>query len=505
MNRRTFIKLGGLASVPFILESCKTTPNTPSSAYEIKVESLHTIGHKLTSGFDFSKYPISELSTEYLIVGGGVAGFSAQTKLRAKDSILVEASDKPGGTSSYATYKDIIFSQGAHYDIEYPNFYGDEVLKLLEEVNVIRFDDIMNRWEFIEKEYLIPSEKESYTYFRDQIVNDPLNISTKEKNFADLMKSNYGKFPLPTRMIPKEMHKFNTITFAEFLASKNLKDENLFTSLDYQFVDDYGAGMHEISALAGLHYFACRPYFDANPTTFSPPEGNYYFIRKMMQYQQAKQILLNAFVFKIEKVKSGFQTYVWDDKEKKVYRIASKKIIYTGKKHALKFIYPKLKFQHNVDYAPWLVMNFILPESAFKMGSERWQNDIIGEDNFMGFVDSRAQFDVTANHRNLTAYYCFRKEERAHLLDVFKNPQPLVDKAIKIIEKYEGVRLNSIEEVRLKLMGHAMPIPKVQYLLKDMNHTSSDHDFLFAGVDNHRLPLLFDAMDSGINCLEKSN
>ncbi len=504
MNRRSFIKLGSLASVPLILQSCHSKTSAGEQDFEIKVESLHTIGHKLTSGFDFSKYPKKQLKTEFLIVGGGVAGFSALTKLKGREAILVEASDKPGGTSSYATYKDIIFSQGAHYDIEYPNYYGEEVLMLLEELKVVQFDDILNKWEFVEKEYIIPTEKESITYFKDQIVEDPLNISEREKAFVDVIRPYLGKLPLPTRLISKDLHHLNSINFRDFLASTKLNDDLLDRSLDYQFIDDYGAGMNEVSALAGLHYFACRPYFSENPLTFSPPEGNYYFIRKMLQHNHEKEVLLNSFVFQIKKNDDEYVTSVWNEEEQQVYEIKSKKIIYSGKKHALKFIYPDLKFENDIAYAPWLVMNFILPNIGFKFGDKHWQNDVIGEKDFMGFVDSRVQFDVDSNYRNLTAYYCFKPEERAYLLDVFKDPSNLVQNAKSIIEKYVNIRLDPIQEVRIKLMGHAMPIPKKNYLLKDMNATSSDPDFLFAGVDNHRLPLLFDAMDSGLNCLTDS-
>lgn len=499
MNRRTFIKLGGLASVPLLLESCQGKKTSNEASYEIKVDSLHTIGHKLTTGFDFSKYPLEKKATDYLIVGGGVAGFSALTKLRNKDCILVEASEKPGGTSSYATYKDIIFSQGAHYDVEYPNFFGEDVLKHLERLNIIRFDTIVNRWEFVESEYLIPQEKESVTYFENEIVEDPLNISEKEAEFADLMQSFYGKFPLPSRLIPAELHSLNQISFARFLKENDLNDELLNRSLDYQFIDDYGEGMNEISALAGIHYFACRPYFQENPKIFSPPEGNYYFVRKMLQYTHEQEVLLNSFVYRIEKKKSGFETYVWNEKEQKTQVISSKKVVYTGKKHALKFIYPELQFRLDVDYAPWIVINFVLPNFTFLPQTNYWQNDVIGEPSFLGFVDSRAQFDVTSDFRTVTAYYCVRKEERHKLLEIFKEPQALVDNAKSLIEKYANVRLENIFEVQMKLMGHAMPVPKPGYLLKDMNDSKSESDFIFAGVDNHRLPLLFDAMDSGLH------
>lgn len=499
MKRRKFIKLSGLASMAMLTNSCNRSEESLANSFEIDVESLHTIGHKLFSGFDFSKYPIEEKNTDFLIVGGGISGFSSLCKLKEKDAVLIEASSKPGGTSSYAVYRNVFFSLGAHYDVEYPNFYGSEVLSLLEKLQIISFNELLNKWEFKEKEYLIPNKNESITYYKNKIVEDPLNISEKEKEFSDLMQTFFGEMYLPTRLIDPKYHDLNSITFLEFLEQNQLTEKNLLEALDYQMIDDYGAGVEVVSALAGIHYFACRPYFTENPQIFSPPEGNYYFIRKMMNYCFDKEVILDSFLYKVNELESGFEAFVWNDMAKVSYKFKCNKIIYSGKKHALKYVYPNFKFDFHVNYAPWLVMNFILTDVGMNFQDKFWQNDIIGEENFMGYVDSRAQFDVASNQRVLTAYYCFKEEEREFLLNVYENPKAIVQNAIEIIEKYQNIKLKLIEKVQIKLMGHAMPIPKKDYLLKDMNDQKSNPNFILTGVDNHRLPLLFDAMDAGLN------
>lgn len=47
-----------------------------------------------------------------------------------------------------------------------------------------------------------------------------------------------------------------------------------------------------------------------------------------------------------------------------------------------------------------------------------------------------------------------------------------------------------------------MPIPKVNYLFDDQNRYRSEPGLVYAGVDNSRLPLLFEAMDSGIQAVK---
>jgi hypothetical protein len=46
-------------------------------------------------------------------------------------------------------------------------------------------------------------------------------------------------------------------------------------------------------------------------------------------------------------------------------------------------------------------------------------------------------------------------------------------------------------------MGHAMPIPQPGYLFNDANKSRGNSNLAYAGVDNGRLPLLFEAIDSG--------
>ena len=54
-----------------------------------------------------------------------------------------------------------------------------------------------------------------------------------------------------------------------------------------------------------------------------------------------------------------------------------------------------------------------------------------------------------------------------------------------------------VEGCCIKVMGHAMPIPAPGYLLKDANN-ASNAEMIYAGVDNGRLPLLYEALDSGL-------
>ncbi len=106
-------------------------------------------------------------------------------------------------------------------------------------------------------------------------------------------------------------------------------------------------------------------------------------------------------------------------------------------------------------------------------------------------------------HDVFTAYYCFKPEERRLLLDIEKNPKHFVQSTIKLIEDTTRTKINSfIEHVSINLMAHAMPIPKTNYLTFD-SVPSFGKNIIFAGVDTGRLPLFFEACDSGLQAASK--
>ena len=97
----------------------------------------------------------TSVHTETLIVGGGIAGLSAANSLNS-------------GTSFYAKWMTILaeplgqlkweatYSQGAHYDLSYPQNYGHEALELLEKMDVIAYDNTLNQFTFKDRQFIIP-------------------------------------------------------------------------------------------------------------------------------------------------------------------------------------------------------------------------------------------------------------------------------------------------------------------------------------------------------------
>ncbi|MEL7002958.1 MAG: NAD(P)-binding protein [Bacteroidota bacterium] len=479
-----------------ILQSCNWSDQLDYK-FDIEVNSDMNVGHLLMKSQDFEKG--TSTSVETLIVGGGVAGLSAAYQLKSKDFLLCELSDQLGGTSGSNVFNSLRFAQGAHYDLAYPEYYGEKVLEMLSSLNIIRHQPWKNNWSFNDERYIVPFRLRNQCFESGQYRKDVLREGAIKESFIKLIMPYQRHMTLPSTEINHQFRHLNKVTFESFLKSNIKVDQNFMRGIDYHMLDDYGGTANQVSALAGIHYFMCRPYYKEVVELFSPPQGNYYFIDKIASSLPQEQLLSNHLIKKIEQGSNGYEIEAVDVTAQKIKTIRAKKIIYAGQKHALKYIYPEASslFSTNV-YAPWMVINFILKNKLDKPGF--WQNEIISDDiSFLGFIDSKAQFEVNENYRVLTAYYCLPPDSRNYLANIDKNKELIVAKTIKTLDAYFNQKIESlIKKVNIKVMGHAMTIPTTDYLFNDKNDLWPDKTFRFAGVDNGRLPLLFDAMDSGV-------
>ncbi|MFT7036145.1 MAG: protoporphyrinogen oxidase [Cyclobacteriaceae bacterium] len=499
MDRRKFVKSGTLLTLPFILQSCDWP--TSKKSYSVDVTSDATTGHLIYNSQNFTKG--ATLETEYLIVGGGIAGMTAACQLKDKDLLLCELSDKLGGSSSSVDFKGMSISQGAHYDLEYPKGYGKEVLEFLNQLNVIEYHSWSDSWSFKEHQHIVLHRRKNQCFDHGEFRKDVLQEGTQKDDFQQLLDQFSGEMHLPTRLIKNEIRQLNKISFLDFLNEKLVLNNAFIHGLDYHMKDDYGAGCKDVSALAGIHYFKCRPYYKEIVELFSPPEGNYYFIDKMAKKLKPEQILTNHLVKEIKEEEGGFSVEVIDVKSETIKTIKPKKLIYAGQKHALKYIYPEghKLFAENTS-SPWMVVNVVvdntLPLPAF------WQNEMITDDSsFMGFVDSGAQNSNQDKYRTLTAYYCLSVESRKDLLNVEADKYKIVESTIRHISDYfkEDI-VDKVQKVFIKVMGHAIPIPGPGYLFNDKNQHRKNRNMVYAGVDNGRLPLFYEAVDSGLEAVK---
>lgn len=493
MKRRSFIKAGALtASLPFWLQSCDFLWENPG--FPIIIKSDHTAGHQLMNARNWSK--TSAPTKDVIIVGGGISGLAAAASLKNRSFQLYELSENLGGTSSSGLFEGVKFAQGAHYELDYPDYYGEEVLQLLESLDIIRYQPWNKMWSFTDQQHVIPAARRQQCFENGKLRSDVIPEGPVREDFLRLMTRYTDRMPLPTRLISEDLRHLNDLTFYDFVNQHLPIDAALERQLDYHMMDDYGAGAKSVSALAGIHYFACRPYYREAVNLFSPPQGNSYFIEKLQSRIADEHISCNHLVSHIEKVGDHFELEILDLTNQKMIQQKASQVIYAAPKHALKYVYPEQHQLFHHEQAPWMVVSFICNQTPGSYGF--WQNEFLGENPaFLGFIDSSVQAQSgLKGKRVFTGYYCLKPEDREYLTTIEANKSRIVTETQDYIETMLGQKIKP-EAAFIHVMGHAMPIPKPGYLFQDANQ-HPDAKLTFAGVDNGRLPLLFEALDAGV-------
>jgi len=447
-----------------------------------------------------------KLSTKTLIVGGGIAGLSAAWQLKGQDFLLCELSDRLGGSSGSATFGKEKFCQGAHYDLPYPDYFGERVPQFFESLGIMQFNTLNHNWEFTDQQFMIAPEDESRSLVRSVFRDSVLPTDKGLPMFLEKLRPFSGKLKLPTPEIPKSLHHFNKISFYDWLRDEVRPHPKLLEGMDYHMMDDFGGTCAEVSALAGLYYYGSRAFFNEDAEIFSPPEGNFYFVEKIAQQLPPEQLKTQHLISRISPEKQGFSIQALDLQTQQQLHIHADRVVYAGHKHALKFVMPEVAstFSHN-RYVPWMVLNFVAKADT-KLPVGYWQSEMVGmERAFLGFVDSDAQH-TAKQHRVLTAYYCFKPGEREMMVELEKDPRGVAIKTLGYLARFFNIRYSDLAEgiahCFIKTMGHAMPLPAPNFLLNNANEGRTFPNLTFAGVDNGRLPLLFEAADSGLTAVD---
>lgn len=241
------------------------------------------------------------------IVGAGIAGLAAARALReagVTDYRLFELEDAPGGNSRAGTVASLPCPWGAHYlPVPDPADRSDaagDLRALLREVGALHTRD--GRDSFDERMLChAPQERLLIDGRWHGSLLPPVELAPRTQDdyrrFADLIAAERatGLYPLPSTpslATNPRLAALDRQTFAQWLDDHRLTTEPLRWYLDYCCRDDYGAGITEVSAWAGVHYFASRHGFfapsspgandyDDRTEVLTWPQGNGWLVERL--------------------------------------------------------------------------------------------------------------------------------------------------------------------------------------------------------------------------------
>jgi monoamine oxidase len=406
MKRREF--LGAAAAGAAAVAGCEAPHRIEGGFTGIDVER----GHSLRDGAWRAGAPAGVRRTRVVIAGGGVAGLAAARALRLagiEDFVLLELEDTAGGNSRGGQVSGIACPLGAHY-LPVPGDEAREVQDLLEELGLRR--RVAGRWEYDER-HLCHSPQERL-FFQGAWQDGLLPVQgvgeatlAQYRRFAQRVETlrHAARFSIPVlRAQPApRLLALDGVPFGVWLDREGFTDPQLRWYLDYSCRDDYGAGVAQVSAWAGIHYFASRHGFHApgedsaeRDAVLTWPEGNGWLARRLADPLGDRLKAAHA-VMRIADTRSGVEVDAFDVATRSRVRWQAERCIVALPVFIAARVVenPPELLRHAaalLGYAPWLVANVHLraPLADRPGAAPSWDNVIYGTRG-LGYVDARHQ------------------------------------------------------------------------------------------------------------------
>lgn len=372
----------------------------------------HARGHRLRDG-NFP-VPTETRKTGVLIVGGGVSGLSAAWRLAARgvdDFLVLELEDEIGGNSRAGQSPLCAYPWGAHY-LPLPTQESTHVRELLAELRVLQGDPGALRPSYDER-YLCATPAERV--FRNGLWEEGLlphrGIEAGEREQQqrfqaqmETLKQARGRdgrrlfaMPMALSSADPEWRALDLISFRQWLTDNGYTAPSLHWLANYATRDDYGAAYDQISAWAGLHYFACRNGEAANAssdTVLTAPEGNAWLVRGLARHAEGR-IVTNALTWRIEESKTGIVADALVG-ERSV-RFEARQLIWAAPSFLLLRVWPAMPGELRAaaqagEYSPWLVANLHLdgwPEE--RHGAPPAWDNVLHDSPALGYVTATHQ------------------------------------------------------------------------------------------------------------------
>ena len=480
MRRRALLATA-LGAPPLMgLSAC--SPAAPRAYDGGWLGASHARGHRLRSPTAPSRSTAQAAGrrTDVLVVGTGIAGLACARALAhagIDDIVLLELEATPGGNSRGHRLGGTGCPMGAHY-LPLPGPHAHEVRELLFDLGLLRSRAGRT---VPDERHLCHSPQERLFFegaWHEGLLPPAAPASRSAAQYrafarrVDELQRDVA-FAMPAQRAPwHAAHAaLDALTFAQWLARERLDDPRLRWYLDYACRDDYGAGLDEVSAWAGLHYFASRHGFqgpgdeggDREPV-FTWPEGNAWLVERLVAPLR-ERIRTGHTAVKVDLERHAVQVWAIDEQAQQPVRFAAKVVVLATPLFVARRLCsapsPALAAASaRARYAPWLVANLLLDAPLLERASGAtlaWDNVRHGSPS-LGYVAAQHQsLRADAQATVLTAYWALADRERAALLadDWRVWAQRVID---DLVVAHPDLP-RKVQRVDLVRHGHAMRIP----------------------------------------------
>lgn len=523
-TRRNFIKQTTLFTLSLtLLKACK---NKGNDLFLKLTGTNHILGHRLR--FPNFPKPLKTIEIPVLIIGGGISGLSAARRLNQKgfyDFLLLDLENQVGGNSTGGKNKYSEFPLGAHY-LPIPNASNKEIIEfLVEEKIIIGFDQ--------HNEPIFDEEQLSYTpherlfiknYWQDGLIPN-YGLSQKDKDEISLFLSKMNNFktlkgednrfifdiPLRNASHDHTYKSLDTLTMQEWLIQENFTSKELLSYVNYCCRDDYGTGIQQTSAFAGIHYFASRKHdfknYDGLVLTWQ--EGNQRLVNHLSKY--AKEKTLNQrLVYQINLKKNNVECLVYDESTNSSMLIKAKKVIDCAPQFVNQYLLPNRKnATKSFQYAPWIIATIVLDRFPMSDGAPLSWDNVIHNGKGLGYV--YAQHQSLEQYKSPFVITYFHSLEGEDLNQLRRKMYTMKDEDWKKIiiqdlsQAHYGIE-EHIESIEIYRRGHGMISPVKGFLFsknKDILKQTINNQVFFAHSDLSGISIFEEAFYQGLDTADE--
>lgn len=452
----------------------------------------HERGHRLRDAKSgAAPAPAVTRRAGVLVAGGGIAGLAAAHALRRAgidDVHLFELEDTPGGNSRGHTMGGLACPLGAHY-LPTPGEAAHEVAEWLEELGLRRFEQGRVVYDerhlchspqerlFIEGQWhdgLLPPVEALPAAERERTASQYRRFARVVQRWVDA-----AAFSIPTARAPwtTEHALLDAASFDEWLAREGFDAPALRWYLDYCCRDDYGAGGAQVSAWAGLHYFASRHGFHApgdeaaeREGVLTWPEGNGWLASRLAA-PLGERLHGGCVALRVREGRDTVELDLWSEREQRVERWIAPQLVL-----ALPlFIAARLletppaaltAAAGAMRHAPWLVANLHIERPPIDRGGAppAWDN-VLYRSPALGYVDAMHQsLRPHPGETVFTAYWALGGDDatqaatarRALLAD---SADTWATRVLADLVRAHPDLPRHVTQIDLMRYGHAMSIP----------------------------------------------
>jgi predicted NAD/FAD-dependent oxidoreductase len=466
-------------------------------------------GHRMLAANPGDPAPALHRQARVVIAGGGIAGLAAACALQragVRDLLLLEALDETGGNSSWGRNRVSSYPWGAHY---VPLVRADcrPVRELFAALGIIRGEDAHGRPVYEETYLSADPQERLWIYGRWQEGFVPLlGASAQDRAqfgafFAqtEQLKRATGADGRPVFAIPVDAssadprwRELDRISIVQYLQQRGWNSARLLWYVNYCCLDDYGTRADQVSAWAGLHYFAARNGVAANadPTSVVTwPEGNGFLARELAArgILAAGSVQTGAAVTRIARQGKGVTLDYFDTALDRPVRVeAAAAVVCLPRFVAARVLRPPAGARGEAaavtdagfSYAPWMVANVTLSRLPGGEGMALAWDNVIYDSPLLGYVVATHQDLAQVRRQTVLTYYWplsapdpRAAREAAYARTLSDWQQDVARDLLRVHPELAG----HIENIDVRLWGHGMIRPTPGFIWGEERRSAQAH------------------------------